>query len=77
MTDAVTKNLKIEYTIAEKLKSDYIPIHVLCKSHTCEKFDACNVETLAELEAKVNLRQQIESMEPNLNFFESQKIHSC
>ena len=36
MTDAVTKNLKIEYTIAEALGSTHIPVHLLCKSHTVE-----------------------------------------
>ena len=69
MTDAVTKNLNIEKTIAEELNSDYVPYHLLCKSHTCEKFDACNVQTLGDLEAKIKLREQIESREPPLKSY--------
>ena len=40
-TDAVTKNLKVEELVSEMLASNYIPIHILCKSHTCEKLDEC------------------------------------
>ena len=69
MTDSVSKNLRIEFTIAELLHSDYKPYHLLCKSHTCEKFDACNIQTLGEIEAKINLRDQIESREPQLKSF--------
>lgn len=39
MTDAVTKNLKIEEMIPEALGSTHIPLHLLCKSHTVE---VCN-----------------------------------
>lgn len=37
MTDAVSKNLKIENGVAKKLGSCHKPRHVLCKSHTVEK----------------------------------------
>ena len=36
MTDAVTKNLKIEETIPNALGSTHMPHHLLCKSHTVE-----------------------------------------
>jgi len=46
-----------------------IPYHLLCISHTCEKFDECNVQTLAQIEAKIKLREQIEKREPQLKSF--------
>ena len=37
MTDAVSKDLKIEDGVAEVLQSRHVPYHILCKSHTCER----------------------------------------
>ena len=37
MTDLVSKNLKIEDLVAEKLGSKHIPYHLLCKSYAVEK----------------------------------------
>ena len=39
MTDSVTKNLEVEKLVSETLGTDYVPIHILCKSHVCEKID--------------------------------------
>ena len=36
MTDAATKNLSIEKSVANALRSDQIPYHLLHKSHTVE-----------------------------------------
>ena len=36
MTDAVSKNLKIETGVAEQLESQHVPYHLVWKSHTCE-----------------------------------------
>ena len=69
MTDAVSKNLKVEYLVANLLESDYIPIHLLCKSHTCEKLDETNIQTLNEIEIKIGLRKQLEKREPQLKSF--------
>ena len=33
MTDAVTKNLKVEEAVARELQTEHIPLHLLCKSH--------------------------------------------
>ena len=66
MTDAVSKNLKVEYEVANQLGSDHIPIHLLCKSHTCEKLDETNIQTLSEIESKIGLRKQLEKREPQL-----------
>ena len=46
MTDSVTKNLKVEKLVAERLDSSQVPIHILCKSHTCEKLDECCIDAL-------------------------------
>ena len=50
MTDAVAKNLKVETAVAKELKSDHIPLHILCKSHTCEKLDEACINALVEIE---------------------------
>lgn len=49
MTDAVSKNLKTETGVADQLGSKHVPYHLLCKSHTCEQFDADNLTTLAAI----------------------------
>ena len=53
MTDAGSKNLLIEDGVAEKLGTDYKPYHLLCKSHTVEKLNHCNLTVLADIEGKV------------------------
>ena len=60
MTDAVSKNLKVEHEVAQQLGSTHIPYHLLCKSHTCEKFDETNIQTLSVIEGKIGLRKQLE-----------------
>ena len=37
MNDSVSKNVKIEDLVAEKLGSKHIPYHLLCKSYAVEK----------------------------------------
>ena len=69
MTDAASKNLQVEYLVAEMLGSEHIPIHLLCKSHTCEKLDETNIQTLCEIENKINLRKQFEKREPQLKSY--------
>ena len=50
MTDAVTKNLKIEEGVSEKLQSSHVPLHLLCKSRTCERLDSDNITTPAAIQ---------------------------
>jgi hypothetical protein len=69
MTDAVSKNLKVEYLVAEELQSDHVPLHLLCKAHTCEKLDDCNENTLMKLEQRLSVRTTIEKREPRLKPF--------
>ena len=69
MTDAVSKNLKIETGVAECLASKHVPYHLLCKSHTCERFDADNLSTMAAVEDKIDLRKLIVRREPSLKSF--------
>jgi len=69
MTDAVSKNLKVEYLIAEKLESNHIPYHLLCKAHTCEKLEECNENVLIKVEEMLKIRETIEKREPRLKSF--------
>ena len=69
MTDAVTKNLEIEKTIAAALRLSHIPLHLLCKSHTVEALDRSNLEVLARIEKDVNQQQILESINPRLRSF--------
>ena len=69
MTDAVSKNLKVEYLVAETLQSNHIPYHLLCKAHTCEKLDECNENALMKIEEKLKIRETMEKREPRLNTF--------
>ena len=69
MTDSVTKNLQAEYEVAKQWSSKHIPIHLLCKSHVCKKFDATNISVLARIETKIGLRKKIENRDPGLKSF--------
>ena len=69
MTDAVTKNLKIEHGVAKSLGSNHIPYHILCKSHTCEKLDEACLKALISVETEVNYAQLIIKKQPQLKSF--------
>ena len=74
MTDSVSKNLGIEKLIAASLNSQHIPFHLLCKSHTVEKFDETNLKVLMKIENSVQQRQIITSINPSLkSFFRGKK----
>lgn len=74
MTDSVSKNLGIGKLIAKKIGSDHIPNSLLCNSHVVEKFDGTNLEVLADIENKVELRKRLEAVNPSLRpFFRGQK----
>ena len=74
MNDSVSKNVKIEDLVAEKLGSKHIPYHLLCKSHVVEKLDASNLDVLAAFEERVKLRQCLEAINPALKpFFRGKK----
>ena len=74
MTDSVSKNLHIEDLIANSLGSTHKPLHLLCKSHTVEKLDECNLDVLARFEKKVKQREVLESINPRLkSFFRGKK----
>ena len=46
-----------------------MPLHLLCKSHTCERLDSENITTLAAIESKIFLRELILRREPQLKSF--------
>ena len=69
MTDSVEKNLKIENEIARELKSEHIPLHLLCKAHTVEALDRSNIDVLGELDKKVGFCDALVSMNPGIKSF--------
>ena len=69
MTDATTKNLEVETLVSEMLGTDYVPLHILCKSHTCEKLDECCIDALVEIEKKIKLADTISKRQPRLKSF--------
>ena len=78
MTDSVEKNLKISEGTAEKLNSEHIPLHLLCKSHPVEGFDRSNLAVLAEIEKGVDFRATLESINPAVrSFLRGKSIVEC
>ena len=74
MTDAVTKNLKIEDIVSEELGTTYKPMHLLCKSHTVEALDRSSLDVLYEIEKTVKQREILEGINPSLkSFFRGKK----
>jgi hypothetical protein len=69
MTDAVTKNLGIEETIAASLESNHHPLHLLCKSHTVEALDRSNLDVLSQIEKDVKQQDILERINPRLKSF--------
>ena len=69
MTNSVSKNLKIDDGIADVLKSNYKPYHMLCKSHLVEAFDRSNIEVLSTTENQLNFREKFESINPSIRSF--------
>ena len=58
MTDSVTKNLKVENYVAEKLGSHHMPHYLLCKAHAVEKFDETNLKVLSNIKIQLQLREK-------------------
>ena len=69
MTDSVSNILKIEDDISESLGSKYKQIHHLCKSHTVEKLDTCNLDVLASFVTNIKQHTVLESINPQLKSF--------
>ena len=57
MTDAVTKNLKIEDSITSALGSSHTPMHLLCKCDTVEGLDRSNWNVLYQFDRVVCQRE--------------------
>ena len=69
MTDSVSKNLEIEDGVADVLKSNYKPYHMLCKFHLVETFDRSNIEVLSTIENQLNFKEKLESTNPSVRSF--------
>ena len=69
MTDAATKNLKVEAAVSETLGTEHIPLHILCKSHTCEKFDEGCLHALIKVEQQSKMSELISKRQPQLKSF--------
>ena len=67
MTNSVTKNLKIEDGVADVLKSNYRPYHLLCKFHPV--LDRSNIEVLSTIENQLNFSEKLESIIPSVRSF--------
>ena len=59
MTDSVTKNLKVENYVAQKLGSHRVPHHLLCKAHVLEKFDETNLKVLSNITIQLQLCERL------------------
>ena len=70
-TDAVSKIHFIDKQVAQNLKSQYEPHHILCKSHTAgEGIDQALLDTLQKkLEVPLKLKQQLEEKYPSLRMY--------
>ena len=69
MTDAVSKNHKVEEGVSAALGTQHIPHHLFCKSHTVEGLDKSNIQALSEIERSVNFREKIEAQNPGIKRF--------
>ena len=69
MTDAVTKKLKVEVEVSQALETDHVLIHILCKSHTCEKLDESCVNALIQVEQQLKMADLIVTRHPRLKSF--------
>ncbi len=69
MTDAVTKNLKVETEVALTLDTDHVPKHILCKSHTYEKLDESCINALVHIENELAYSKLIIKRQPRLKSF--------
>ena len=69
MADAVGKYLKVEDEISKQLNAEHIPIHLLCKSHTCQKLDESCTNTLVKVEHKLKMSEIISQRQPSLRSF--------
>ena len=78
MTDSVEKNLKIGEGVAEKLQSNIVPLHLLCKSHPVEAFDRSNLAVLSVIENKLAFRQSLQTINPAVrSFLRGKSVVDC
>ena len=69
MTDAVSKNHKVEEGVSAALGTQHVPHHLFCKSHTVggvEGLDKSNIKALSEVERSVNFREKLEAQNPGI-----------
>lgn len=69
MTDNVSQNLEVVSLVAEIMRSDHKPNHLLCKSHMVKKLDNCNIDVLASIKTKVDLQEKMVAINPTLKPF--------
>lgn len=63
------KNLKVETAVSQELGTEHVPIHILCKSHTCEKLDETCIDTLIKVEKELDMANLIMKRQPQLSSF--------
>ena len=69
MTDATSKTLKVEYEVSKQLGTKHVLIHLLCKSHTCEKLDESFINIQVKIEQQLKMAEMITNRQPNLLSF--------
>ena len=61
--------MEVETLVAEMLGTEYAPLYVLCKSHTCEKLDESCVDALVKIEKQLQLAELIQKHQLRLKSF--------
>ena len=69
MTDVVSKNFEVEIHVSKQLGTDHIPIHLLCKSQTCEKLDEACINALVKIKNEIKYTDLIIAQQPQLKSF--------
>ena len=72
MTDSVSKNIKVEQIVSERLGTKHVPIRIFCKSHTCEKLDESCTDILVNIERQLKLSELFTKRQPRLKSFLNQ-----
>ena len=75
------KDCKVD--VAKLQRSDHVFLHLLCKSHICEKSDLTNIQIIAKIKVNIGLQEKVANPEPELKSYLQKKVcchrrcHSC
>ena len=65
--------------MSKQLGTKHVPIHLLCKSYTCEKLDESCINVLVKIEQQLKMAEMITNRTPNLCSFirQSKSVVLC